>query len=396
MRSHPRSLLKGGQVYTVSLSSTATLKDSSTAQQSKTGSGERALTHVLMIGPSMEVVGGQAVQASRLFSALEQLPQLAMTFLPIGPRPPKSLAWVSKVPLLRTLVSFALYICQVASAMRRHHVVHIFTAGLSSYTLWTIPALFFGRLFKKKLIINYRDGQAEQHITEWRSAKPTLLLADRVVTPSGFLVDVFGRHGIKAQSIVNVIDTGRFRYRKRRKLRPVFMTNRMLEPLYNVECVLKAFAIIQAQYPEASLTIAHDGCCRSELEELAQNLQLRNTSFIGKVSQADIPDLYDSADIYLMSPNIDNMPGTLLECFASGLPAVSTAAGGIPYIAKDRESALLVNINDHKALAARAIELLENEDLVEHLTEHGLREVGKYHWKPVRDQWAALYQELSA
>jgi glycosyltransferase involved in cell wall biosynthesis len=122
---------------------------------------------------------------------------------------------------------------------------------------------------------------------------------------------------------------------------------------------------------------------------------LRNTRFIGKVSQDKIPDLYDSADIYLMSPNIDNMPGTLLECFASGLPIVTTAAGGVPYIVKNRESALLVAVDDHKAMAASAIELLENENLVERLTEQGLHEVEKYHWKPVRDQWAALYRELS-
>ncbi|MBV9675552.1 MAG: hypothetical protein JO185_04415 [Acidobacteriaceae bacterium] len=55
---------------------------------------------------------------------------------------------------------------------------------------------------------------------------------------------------------------------------------------------------------------------------------------------------------------------------------------------------MLVAVNDHQALAARAIELLEDENLVEHLTQHGLREAEKYHWRPVRDQWAALYKEL--
>ncbi len=355
---------------------------------------ERSTIHVLIIGPSLDFVGGQAVQASRLLTALGSLSQLEITFFPISPRPPKILAWAGKVPFLRTLVSFVVYILRLAFETHKYDVLHIFTAGLSSYTLWTIPALFFCWLFNKKSILNYRDGQAEQHLTEWRSAKPTILLADRVITPSGFLVDVFGRHGIPAQSIVNVIDVGHFRYRKRRKLRPVFMTNRMLEPLYNVQCILRAFALIQEKYPEASLTVAHDGCCRPALEKLAQELKLRNVYFIGKVSQEKIPDLYDSADIYLMSPNIDNMPGTLLECFASGLPIVATAVGGIPYIAKDRESALLVARDDHQELATKAIELLEDPDLVERLTQQGVCEVEKYHWKPVRDQWASLYQEL--
>jgi glycosyltransferase involved in cell wall biosynthesis len=108
-----------------------------------------------------------------------------------------------------------------------------------------------------------------------------------------------------------------------------------------------------------------------------------------------MPEFYDSAEIYLTSPNIDCMPGSLLECLASGLPIVATKAGGIPFIVKDRESALLVDINDHEALAARAMELLEDEDLVGRLTDRGLKEVTRYHSAPVRDQWAALYEELA-
>lgn len=173
------------------------------------------------------------------------------------------------------------------------------------------------------------------------------------------------------------------------------MTNRILEPLYNVDCILKAFALIQERYPEATLTVAHDGCCRPALEQLAKDLKLKNTTFIGRVPHAEVTALYDSADIYLTTPNIDCMPGSLLECFASGLPVVATKAGGIPYIATDRESALLVDLDDHKAVAARSIELLENPELVETITKGGLREVQKYHWKPVRDQWAQVYEELA-
>ncbi len=349
---------------------------------------------VLLIGPSLDILGGQAVQATRLMSILSSVPGLRMTFFPINPRPPKPFLWIRKVPYLRTLATFVQYTTRLVWEARKHDILHIFSAGLSSYTLWTIPALLIGRFHRKKLILNYRDGQAEQHITEWRTAKPTIGLADRVVTPSGFLVDVFGKHGVQARSIFNVIDADRFRYRKRSKLRPIFLTNRILEPLYNVDCILRAFAIIQSRYPDASLTIAHDGCCRPALEKLAQELKLRNTRFIGRVPHDKIPELYDMADIYLTSPNIDCMPGSLLECFASGLPVVATKAGGIPYIAKDGESALLVDINDHEALAACSMRLLEDEALVEHMTRGGLEEVKRYHWEPVRDQWAQLYREI--
>ncbi len=208
---------------------------------------------VLLIAPSLDILGGQAVQAMRLVSVLSQIPGLAITFFPINPRPPKPFLWIRRVPYLRTLVTFLLYTSRLAWNARKYDILHIFSAGLSSYTLWTIPALLWGKLYGKKLILNYRDGQAEEHITTWRTAKPTIALADRIVTPSGFLVDVFAKHGIPARSIFNIIDASRFRYRKRRKLRPVFLTNRILEPLYNVDCILRAFAMIQSRYPEAML-----------------------------------------------------------------------------------------------------------------------------------------------
>jgi glycosyltransferase involved in cell wall biosynthesis len=349
---------------------------------------------VLLIGPSFDILGGQAVQASRLMRVLSDVPGQQMTFFPINPRPPKALLWVRKIPFVRTIVNVILFHTRLFFEARKHDILHIFSAGLHSYTLWTIPALLYGKLWGKKIIVNYRDGQAEEHITGWRTALPTLRMADRIITPSSFLVDVFAKHGIKAKSIVNVIDAGNFIYRKRRKLRPVFMTNRILEPLYNVDCILRAFKIIQTKYPEASLTIAHDGVCRPSLEKFAQELELKNTQFIGRVPHKKVAELYDSADIYLTTPNIDCMPGSLLECFASGLPVVATSAGGIPYIAKDRYTALLVDINDHEALAARSIELLENEDLVEKLTANARQEVKLYDWKPVRDQWSELYREV--
>ncbi len=362
-------------------------------QLSKRPVGKRV--SLLIVGPSMHILGGQAVQVRRLLGILEEVPDIEVTFLPIDPRPPKFLLWVLSIRGLRTVVTFAQYIVRLAWRIPQHEVIHIFSAGLTSYALWTLPALLLGRLWRKKIILNYHDGQGDQHLTEWRTAKPTIALADRVITPSGFLVDVFRKHGIESRAIVNIIDTSGFIYRKRRKLRPIFMTNRILEPLYNVECILRAFVIIQKFYPDATLTIAHDGPSKASLEKMAQDLKLKNTRFIGRVPHEKVTELYDAADIYLTSPNIDNMPVSLLECFAAGLPIVATRVGGIPYVATDRKSALLVEKNDHEALAARSIELLENEDLVEHITDGGLEAVKRYHPAPVREQWAALYRELA-
>src|SRR5439155_2022773 len=125
--------------------------------------------------------------------------------------------------------------------------------------------------------------------------------------------------GLRAYPIFNIVELDRFRFRERAPLRPVFLCSRLLEPLYNVGCVLRAFALIQQRYPEARLTIAAEGWMRSELEHFASELGLRYTQFIGRVPFEDMPKLYDSADIYLTASDLDNMPASITESFASGL-----------------------------------------------------------------------------
>jgi len=118
--------------------------------------------------------------------------------------------------------------------------------------------------------------------------------------------------------------------------------------------------------------------------------------FLGRVPHERMPALYNEAEIYLTSPNVDNIPGSLLECFASGLPVVATRAGGIPYILENERTGLLVPIGDHEALAQAAFRLLEDPELVERLTSEARKECERYRWSPIRDQWAGLYLQLGA
>lgn len=345
---------------------------------------------VLLIAPSKEILGGQSVQASRLMASLGARPELEMRFHPIGP----GLGFISRIPYVRTVCTIVLYWVTLAGRAARCDILHVFSASYWSYTLWTLPALFFAKLYRKKIILNYRDGQAEDHLRSWRSALPTIRKMDRVVTNSGFLKDVFARFGVKAQCIFNVIDRDKFIYRKRSRLRPIFLHNRILEPIYNIECALRAFKLIQEKYPEADLTVSHSGPSGPGLEKFAQQLELRNTRFVGRVPHARIAELYDRIDIYITTPNFDCMPGSILECFSSGLPVVATAAGGIPYIAENEVNALLVPPDDHEAVARSVFRLLDDPELVERLTANAREEVLRYEIGPVRDQWAALYREL--
>jgi glycosyltransferase involved in cell wall biosynthesis len=56
---------------------------------------------------------------------------------------------------------------------------------------------------------------------------------------------------------------------------------------------------------------------------------------------------------------------------------------------------LLVETNDHQAVAACAFRLLEEDGLADRLAQNGLAECGKYREEIVGEQWLELYKELA-
>ena len=351
---------------------------------------------VLIAAPSLDIVGGQSRQAIRLIEGLKREPGLEIAFIPHNPRLPGFLRWLQSIKYVRTVVTTLLYWAMLIARVGKYDIIHVFSASYYSYSLSVIPALFLARLFGKKSILNYRSGEAEDHLENWRTAIPTMRWASEIVVPSGYLVDVLARFGLRARAIHNIVELDRFSFRERSPVRPVFLTSRLLEPLYNVQCVLRAFSIIQEQYSEATLTIAADGWLRPDLERLAVDLKLRNVKFLGFVGFEDMPALYDSADIYLSATNIDNMPSSITESMACGLNVVTTDGGGaIPYIMTNEVTGLIVACDDHKALAAAAIRLINDKDLASKLARNAHESSKNFTWPHLREEWLTVYRDLA-
>jgi len=358
--------------------------------------GNKNKVRVLIAAPSLDILGGQSRQAIRLMNGLKREADLEIGFLPHNPRLPGFLRALQKVKYVRTVSTTLFYLVLLLLRVRKYNVIHVFSASYYSYSLSAAPALFIARLFGKKSILNYRSGEAEDHLATWKSAVPSIRMADQIVVPSGYLVDVFARFGLRARAINNIVELDRFTFRERSPLRPIFLTSRLLEPLYNVPCVLRAFAIIQQNYPEARLTVAADGFLRAELEQLARDLKLQNCEFIGFVSFDDMPALYDAADIYLSATSIDNMPSSITESMACGLNVVTTDGGGaIPYIMTHEVTGLIVNSDDHEALAREALRLLDDNDFALQLAHNAHQASKKFTWPYIRDEWLDLYRKLS-
>ena len=350
---------------------------------------------LLIVAPSLDILGGQAVQADRLIKRLRELANFEVGFLPINPRLPGVFRRLQSIKYLRTLVTSLLYFTRLLREVPRYDVIHIFSASYFSFVLAQTPAILIAKLFRKKILLNYHSGEAEDHLTRWRTAVPTIRLVDDVAVPSKYLVKVFAKFGLHARAINNIVELDQFTFRQRRPLRPLFLSSRNLEIHYGVDQVLRAFALVQKQIPEAELIVAGDGSQRAALEKLALDLELRNTTFLGRVELDGIVDLYQRADIFLNGSEIDNQPLSILEAFACGLPVVTTDAGGIPDMVTADKSGCVVPRKNYEAMAEAALCLLREPDFAKRVIENAREACAKYSWEEVREDWAGLYQEMA-
>jgi glycosyltransferase involved in cell wall biosynthesis len=351
---------------------------------------------VCVVAPSPDLVGGQARQAELLVKGLRDDPTISVGFIPHNPRLPGPLSVLQRVKYVRTIVTTIAYWSLLLARLWRYDVVHVFSASYYSYLLSALPAVMIARLFGKGVVLNYHSGEAEDHLANWPlTAVPGMRLAHRIVVPSGYLVEVFARYGLTAQSIYNVVELDLFPYHERSAVRPAFLTNRHHESIYNVPCALRAFAIVQQQRPDATLIVAGDGSLRPQLEALVGELRLRAVEFVGRVSTEQMAQLHAATDVCLNASDVDNMPVSIIECLSSGLPVVTSDAGGIPFIVENDETALIVNRNDPPAMAAAALRLLDEPGLAARLGRNGRETCEQFRWSLVADRWRDTYRSLA-
>ena len=350
---------------------------------------------VAIVAPSMGILGGQAVQAARLLRSWRDDPDVHAWLVPINPVPPGPLRHAVRVKYLRTLATQIAYLPLLLKELRRADVVHVFSASYFSFLLAPLPAVLIARLLGKPVVMNYRSGEAPDHLRRSAVARATLRHVDRNVVPSRFLQDVFARFGIASEIVPNIVDVERFRFRRRERFRPRILSTRNFESLYNLPCTLRAFRLVQDSYPEAQLTLVGAGSQEPAIRSLAAELGLRHVTFAGRVPPDDIWQYYADADIYVQTPDIDNMPSSVLEAYASGCAVVSTEAGGVPAILTDGQHGLLTACGDHAAAANAIRRLLADHALAARLTSAALDACATYQWSSVRERWVRLYRDLA-
>lgn len=347
-----------------------------------------------LIGPLPPPAGGMANQTRQLAELLggrQAQVQLVQTNAPYRP------AWVGQVPLARAVFRLLPYLLQLWRAAGRSDVMHIMANSGWSWHLFAAPAIWVARLRRTPVVVNYRGGEAEGFLASNRRVVGwSLKQTARIVVPSGFLQAVFAGQGLATEVVPNIIDLARFHpadvSAANTTRAPHVLVARNLEPIYDNATALRAFAQVLQQCPHARLTIAGTGPQEVELRQLCQHLGIAEAvHFSGRLDRDDMAALLRHSSVALNPSLVDNMPNSVLEALASGVPVVSTRVGGVPHIVQDGVTALLVHPRDPDAMAAALLRLITDAPLAARLARAGLQDVQRYTWDRVAPQWAAVY-----
>ncbi len=357
--------------------------------QNESGAAQRS---VLLVGPKVPPYGGMAIQG-KLMQDLMTAEGIYTDYLPSNLPFPKRLAFLDRLRGLRPFLRSMNLCIQMWRMAARAQIVHILACSWLYFFVVVCPVIVIARLRGKRVILNYRGGQADDFLRDTAFIlRPFFRMAHVVTAPSQFLVDVIGKRvGVPVQIVPNIVNFDRFSYRERNPMQPRLIVTRHLLKLYDIESVIRAFGMVQALYPEASLKVVGTGDQEGNLRRLVETLNLNNVEFLGYVPQEKLPQIYDRCDILLNGSHADNFPGSLVEAAAAGLVVISTAVGGIPYIFENNVSAVLVKVGDWQALGNGALRVLSAPAFAAGLKAEALKQCQQYDWKNVRRALYRLY-----
>lgn len=359
-------------------------------------SGVRGL-RIALVGPMPPPSGGMANQTRQLAELLRaEGAEVEWVATNAAYRP----ACVGRMPGVRAVFRLLPYLLALWRAAGRNQLLHVMANSGWSWHLYAAPAIWIGLLRSRPVLVNYRGGEAANFLHgQANVVRFSLRRASALLVPSDFLKAVFAQHGFRAEVLPNVVDLQRFKPELESApsvqvpVRPHLLVARNLELLYDNATAIRALLTVRSHYPDATLTLAGSGPEVRSLQSLVDELGLQvAVRFAGRLERAAMAELYRSATVSINPSLVDNMPNSVLESLASGVPVVSTNVGGVPFLVQDGLTALLVPPQDADAMARAVLRLLDDVDLYQGLRNAGLLHVQRFTWLKVGPQLAATYR----
>ncbi len=270
---------------------------------------------------------------------------------------------------------------------RARKIPYIFTY----YTRWNHFVHYF---FKGKLI---SPAVAE------KAMKIFCNKCDCIIVPMPITKDELISFGVKKPIIVipGGVDLAKFKQQEKGFLRQktgirggkILLYVGRLEKEKSVDFLLKAFQLIHIKNKETNLVLVGDGTMKKSLEQLAEDLGVReNVYFAGLIGSERMSKVYSDADIFVFASQTETQGMVVLEALSNSLPVVAVNDEVYNGIIKNKINGALVNT--HEDFAKACLEILNDDQYKKKLSQSARKSMEKFSLFATAKSFEKLYKKL--
>jgi glycosyltransferase involved in cell wall biosynthesis len=259
---------------------------------------------------------------------------------------------------------------------------------------------FIKKISGAKLLIHFHgDFWENKYWLKESFFNPFFLLISKFVVPRADAIRAVSQ-GIKekimrsgiAQEKIHVIptpvDLKKFEYKNQEKINEIKKNvNNKKIILYvgrlvrekNLGMLIDAFKIVNNNFQDCVLMIVGDGIELENLKNQVLKLDLKNKVFFqGSINSDELSNYYYASEIFVLASSSESFGKVLVEAGITNTPSVATKTTGAREIIKDKETGLLVNIDDKNGFSDKILYLLQNPEICDKMGKQAKIRINKY------------------
>ncbi len=251
------------------------------------------------------------------------------------------------------------------------------------------------RFFNLKYIPILHGGNLTNRLkNNTKLSKSLFNNAYKNVAPSEYIQFEFKKQGYHdVLCIPNSIELKNYPFKKKVFDKPKLLWVRSFSEIYNPQLAVEILKVLKDEGIQGALCMVgpeNDGALK-RTKAYANKLNV-DVKFTGKLSKQEWVDLSKDYNVFINTTNFDNMPVSVIEAMALGLPVVSTNVGGMPFLIESGKDGILVNPSNVNEFISALKRIFANTEETNTLILKARKKVENYDWELIKQKWFSVLQ----